>query len=514
MQLGPNDRRSLILCALFLTVVFGYLYGLEPLLNAYDAASAEITEVEAKVDTWNRERGRLGFRRRLSDLVDEALDEWLLARQLDLPPGQRLTRTMADLQSIASVTGITLSDVRPLATTTDPRSLFDEIAYAITFTGKEDQVWHAIYLIENAPALQHVTQADLSPKADLISVRLSVVRRFVTAVPEADKADKDAEASPATAPAPSRQYAIAALPSLESGALFIAHDKGFLDSPTTKYKLILTVSGIVGNWLLGEEEIDAVALNGAAFLLDPYVPATWTPEYTLCESRLPMGVLTARGGGIERGADLRGKRVAYDTRNHQGLFLIRRLVGDGLAHGDIVPVLHLAQGERIPAIKAGVLDAAVLRQPRLDQQSTGDELRVLFQETPSFPFDTYLLAIRARERTAEEKRDVLLLMQAILKAQRFWRENPAAGNRIVGRYLLVEPRRIETWRAHMTLFEPGENRRRLLRWKAAVDDAATGTRLRDLLEAWGEGEVVIDPGRRVTGAPLSELIATEGEGHE
>lgn len=71
---------------------------------------------------------------------------------------------------------------------------------------------------------------------------------------------------------------------------------------------------------------------------------------------------TGPNSGIRTLADLRGKKIGINVGTSQQATVLRNLKASGIATGDIVPV-NLGLAEFADALRAGQIDAAVLKQP-------------------------------------------------------------------------------------------------------------------------------------------------------
>lgn len=150
---------------------------------------------------------------------------------------------------------------------------------------------------------------------------------------------------------------------------------------------------------------------------------------TLHRSVSSHAVLARRERGIERPADLRGKRVGVTKGISTDYFLSVFLTSEGLPHNAVTEVpLEPADYEK--ALLGGAVDALVAFNPHtytlraaLGEAKSALFLSDLYQETS-------LLAGR-RERVAEKREAVTRALRALARAEDFIRANEAESIRIV-----------------------------------------------------------------------------------
>jgi sulfonate transport system substrate-binding protein len=114
---------------------------------------------------------------------------------------------------------------------------------------------------------------------------------------------------------------------------------------------------------------------------------------TFTRERAQYRLVQHAGAGIERLADLRGKRVSYVEGSGRQVFLIEALARAGLGLGDVQRV-HLRVAELNDALRAKAVDVAVLMEPHVTRLGRQIGARPVPdpQERSLLPATSYLYA--------------------------------------------------------------------------------------------------------------------------
>lgn len=255
--------------------------------------------------------------------------------------------------------------------------------------------------------------------------------------------------SPDRAPAPAGKVRVAVTRSCHPGPLFLASKQGLFAAEGLEVELVLRSTGerALGAMLSGAADLAVVSLfdfashglRGRGALVLGTV-AEWTSD----------SVLVSRGA-VDSVDALRKKRVGAQKGSAAHFRLDQILANGGLTEAD-VELVDL-DGERLSAaLTEGHIDVLVDPRPHGGDPTTrfGTGSRVV--PTPGAPNPKMALAVR--RRFAEESEPALAsLARAILTAQDRWREDPAAGMRLVAGELPEQRRAQIEWQCEKLHFD-------------------------------------------------------------
>lgn len=158
-------------------------------------------------------------------------------------------------------------------------------------------------------------------------------------------------------------------------------------------------------------------------------------------------VIVRNGRGILNPAGLRGSRIAVPQFTSAHLFLDALLAANGLASRDVVKIF-LPAAEALASFRRGEVDAVSHWEPDIQvlARELGDGGKVL--GAPGLHVAPYLLVGKlafVRENPAVIER----LLRALLRAERFLKEQPATAKMLIAQHFATKPNDIELiWRLH------------------------------------------------------------------
>lgn len=417
-RIKPADRRALAIVSVFLAVVFGYVYLIEPLLIRYDQAQAALAELGDQQRRYARQQ-RMLARRELR--LAEYRAQWAnLNRHFELQAdsiGAAVSRAINELSYYARLTEVTVNGMRPLDAVDSGD--YVEVGLEVEASAGYEQLHAFLYYIETSPALLAVTDLDLSAQPG----EPTVAARFKLAnVVRLQSADAGADGAPAPV---ARENRLQLVISRWTGyaPLLVAKHNGYLDSEQRRVELLLVDDRVTVERLLVSGQADGVGTS-LPELLDYWVKGLPLKAVLPLVTAAGTEAVVARADSALRTLDdLRGQRVAAAPGLLQFL-LSEALATAGMGLGEVrVDALGPSQVAR--QIASGTLDAGVTREPFLSRLVNDGQARVLYGSdrlpVPGLIVD--LLAVTPE--VIEDKAATLqFLIDGLLRAQRFIAEQP------------------------------------------------------------------------------------------
>lgn len=145
--------------------------------------------------------------------------------------------------------------------------------------------------------------------------------------------------------------------------------------------------------------------------------------------------------GIHTAADLRGRRIAVPELTSQHYFLDMYLAANGLALKEVIKVYLPAQ-ELAPAFRSGEVDAVVHVEPHIHILANEFGTRAKVFSVPGLHIAPYLL-IGSRDTVRKNPAAVVRVLRALLRAERFAKEQPASAKALIARNYATGPGEID-----------------------------------------------------------------------
>ena len=143
-------------------------------------------------------------------------------------------------------------------------------------------------------------------------------------------------------------------------------------------------------------------------------------------------IVARRSAGIERVADLKGKRVATIAQTSSGYFLHRMLAREGLSFDDIVAMPIAPLSGMTEALRKGEVDAVVIWEPESENsaQVLGDDL-VEFHGDGVYRELFNLNTTAANLADPVKRAKIVRFVRAVIDATAELNEDPARARRLV-----------------------------------------------------------------------------------
>jgi NitT/TauT family transport system substrate-binding protein len=145
--------------------------------------------------------------------------------------------------------------------------------------------------------------------------------------------------------------------------------------------------------------------------------------------------------GIRAAADLRGRRIAVPEFTAQHYFLDMYLTANGLTPKDITKV-YLPHQDLAPAFRRGEVDAIVHAEPNIQMLADEFGVKAKVFSLPGLHVSPYLL-ICGRDTVRKNPAIVERVLRALLRAERFAKEQPANAKALVARNYALGQKEID-----------------------------------------------------------------------
>ncbi len=236
------------------------------------------------------------------------------------------------------------------------------------------------------------------------------------------------------------------------GILYIAEDMGFFQQQGVNVQLVPFEAGFQTAQAFAEKRLD----GGVSTLSDAIaMAAAGVPLQVVWLVDQSIGGDVLVSNGIERLADLRGKRIglAFGTFGH--VFTLALLKQAGLQASDFT-IVNLDPSEVPSALAAGTIDAGHTYDPFAQQAiDQGASILGSSMELPGVIID--IIAFQQHSIDADPDR-IQRFVRAISAAQAWWAANPAEGNALVGERLGLTPDEVRDSMTLLRLYSASENR--------------------------------------------------------
>lgn len=137
--------------------------------------------------------------------------------------------------------------------------------------------------------------------------------------------------------------------------------------------------------------------------------------------------------GITTPADLRGKKVAMTQGVSTEFFLYALLLTEGIELSEVTPV-NLEPDQLIPALEDGSVDAATVFNPyiyNLKTKYSPNDLTLLYSQAY-----TEMSVLTGKQEVINQKKDeIIKVLKALYKAEKFIQENQTESIRLVSEWL-------------------------------------------------------------------------------
>lgn len=189
-----------------------------------------------------------------------------------------------------------------------------------------------------------------------------------------------------------------------------------------------------------EGEVEVATVSETPIVFNSFNYQDFCVVATIGSSDNEPRIIARKDSGINRPGDLRGKRIATQKASSVHFFLHMFLINNWMSEND-VDVSFKKAIELPDAIASGEIDAFSMREPFISQaQALLGDNAVIFKE-PGLYIKTFnLVALNGFIKDNPET--LIKILEALLKAEKFIKNNPGQAARIISRKIEVEEQRI------------------------------------------------------------------------
>jgi NitT/TauT family transport system substrate-binding protein len=234
---------------------------------------------------------------------------------------------------------------------------------------------------------------------------------------------------------PVEKVTIGVLPMQMVSLVYLAQEQGFFKANGVDVTLKEYEAGIPALKDLVAGKLDLAAPADFAFVKQDFQNSDLRVIATVASAD-NIQFVARKDRGVERPADLKGKRVGVAFGTQSEFFLRTSLSGYGLAR-DEVKVVDLRPDEAGDAITHGRVDAVVTWEPHVHNlKKLLGSAQVSWSAQDGQPY--YLLLVSRNKLLISRPVATERLLKGLLEAERFATERKAEAQKIVGRWLGVE----------------------------------------------------------------------------
>lgn len=463
-RLNPKDRRALVIVSVFLAVVFGYVYLIEPSLIRADQSHAALTELEDQQRRFTRQV--LMLPRREAKLAEYRAELAALKRHFELEATVNETsvsRSIVELTYYARLAKVSIGAIRPLEARIAAEYL--EVPFEIETNASFEALRKFLYYIDTSPSLLAITDVQLNGKtAGDLQARLKLSNIMFV--------QEQREAPVVNLMPPENRLQLAISRWTGYAPLVVAKHNGYLQSESMQVNLLLSDDKVTIERLLVSGDADGIGVSL------PELLAYWAKGIPM-KIVLPLdsaagteGIAVLPESSVKTLADLRGQRISVDQQGILKFVLARALKTADMNLQDVQ--LHELEASQVAReLAGGTLEIGLTREPYLTSLVDRKQARLIYTSDELQGSIIDLLAITPK--TIEKKAPVVqFLIEGLLKAQRFIAEQPERAIEIVSNW---ENQPVDVTRANLakiTLFDTNKihqffDKKRLAKQLAAFE---------------------------------------------
>lgn len=180
-------------------------------------------------------------------------------------------------------------------------------------------------------------------------------------------------------------------------------------------------------------------------------------------------------------SDLREKKVAVELGTLEEFFLLYALQQYGLNFSDIIPI-NLDAEKSADAFVAEMVDAAVTYEPFMSKALEQLEGSKIFSsvQTPNLIVDVLTFPTDFLD---SHRGEIKKIMAAYFRAIDFWKNNPAAANEIIAKYLNITAEEVAASLRGIKILDKRENQNSLSLFTGSVSLYANLRRVGEFIRA-------------------------------
>lgn len=223
-----------------------------------------------------------------------------------------------------------------------------------------------------------------------------------------------------------------------SGLALIAAERDFFTAEGVRATVKKYGSGKLAFKALFDGEVEMATVAETPVVFESFVRRDFRVVACIGSTDNEIKIVARRDRGIERGADLKGKRVATQSASSMHFFLHMFLLKHGLSDSD-VDIRFKQPGELAPLLVAGDVEACAMREPLISQ--VRDELGavVVVLQEPGL-FVKYYTLVAPPALLAERQGLTRRVLRALVRAEAFAQAQPEQARAAVARGLGITER--------------------------------------------------------------------------
>jgi len=248
---------------------------------------------------------------------------------------------------------------------------------------------------------------------------------------------KEEGSKPASAPTQeATKIKVAHLPIPGQALYYIAKDQGYFAEENLDVEFIpIKKSAEVYN-LLQAGKVDVGSAGTAA----PLTFISKDAPFVIVGGILGEGsaIVAPANSPLKEIKDLKGKKIATVRLATGDIVVKAQLIKDGLKAEDVQYVEFPSATDSLAALKSGKVDAAISWPPYSDAAVKAGEIKVLKWSGAMAPGHTCCRVVFNKDFVAKNPEAVTKFLKALLKAEKFFNENPDKSLEIVAAALKIE----------------------------------------------------------------------------
>lgn len=232
-------------------------------------------------------------------------------------------------------------------------------------------------------------------------------------------------------------YRIGLGPWIGFGPFYLAQEKGFFSDQGLRVELTVVTGLAERNSALKSGRLDGLAAPVDYFVLSAGNRLEMTIVSAIDESTGGDGIVAK--ATIKTAGDLIGKKLAFQ-RGLPGEFFVRALLKEKKIGLEQIETLDMETAQAGAAFIAGRVDAAVVWEPWLTraQEQGGGHVLASTRDHPNLIVDC--LAFN-KDVVRKSPGDVQKIVNALLKAIDYWKQQPEEANGIMAPHFELEPKK-------------------------------------------------------------------------
>ncbi|NDV22276.1 type 4a pilus biogenesis protein PilO [Desulfovibrio sp. JC022] len=407
-KLDPRDRRALGICIIFLVSVVLYIGILAPLGDMYEATVQEQADLKNKIQ-FNTPKAMV-LPDREAKLRQVKGEYESLKRQLELVDRRDwgASDIYNEIRDYASITGITIKEIRPLAKKKD--GFLSSQPMDVTFSGPFTAIEKFIYYLETSPQVFVVSEISLTGKSGTMQGGLVISKYSIPAGVDSKMAEHAVK------------LVLSMPPWIGYAPFEIARHNGWLHSNGTRIECYFSEHEKTNFEKLYAGEIDGTATHALELVQLLTRGVDLRIVAPLAQFKAGDALMVAGNSPVKSVKDLRGKTVFLETGGAAHYFLYEVLKKNGMSLSDVT-VSNMARDIVAQSLEAGLIEAGVTFEPYVGRLQ---KLRIARPVAGPEDVDNWtlqFLVLREDALPGNEKA-VETLINGFARAVHWWGQHP------------------------------------------------------------------------------------------